>query len=220
MTNVNATTESTLDLEKGLISNAGIYYAKITKPAKMYEKDEDFEYIVDAHVNKNTFKAYKKAFPKQSVKEMDYEDFVAKFGAENVIGGEGDEQYFIKLKKAAQYYKDGVRHNLADIYRPRIFQEVNGELVDITFDESKKVANGSVGTILLELYTSKFGQSAKLKAVRVDNLIVYEGSGSNNAFGALGSVVTLAEAPKQQSVGDTATNDTSTATTAQDDDWE
>lgn len=215
-------TNAVLNIEDNTISNAGIYYAKITKPAKKYQSDTEFEYVVDVHVDKTTAKAFKKAFPKQPPKEMDYDDFVEKFGAENAIGDVGDEQFFIKLKKPAQYKdkKDGMIKPIPDIYRPRIFQEVNGELVDITFDESKKVANGSKGTILMEVSTNSYGTFAKLKAIRVDNLIVYEGGGSGNAFGALGNVANLAEAPKQQSVGDTVSNDTSTATTAQDDDWE
>lgn len=216
MTNATLNPNATLNLDENTISNAGIYYAKITNPAKKYQSDTEFEFVVDVHVDKATAKAFKKAFPKQPPKEMEYEDFVEKFGAENAIGDVGDEQHFIKLKKPAQYKdkKDGVTKPIPDIYRPRIFQEVNGELVDITFDESKKVANGSKGTILMEVSTNSYGTFAKLKAVRVDNLIVYEGSGSGNAFGALGNVANLAEVPKQSVVKTTPTDTTA------DDDWE
>ena len=54
-------------------------------------------------------------------------------------------------------------------------------LADIT--KTKLVANGSSGVVMYDIITNKFGTFAKLKAVRVDNLIEYQSGDSVDEIG-------------------------------------
>lgn len=193
---------SQLNLETQTIEGVKFYYTKIKSPAFKYQSQTEKEFVVDVQVDKATAKAWNKAFPKSKSKEMDYEDFVEKFGAENAVGDE--EQYFIKLKKPANY-KDketGELKEIPDQYRPRVFiDDENGELEDITF--TTLVGNGSVGTIQYEVMENSFGTFAKLLALKVDELVVVEQGDSAGKFNVLGKVKKLAEnpdaKPKQES---------------------
>lgn len=209
---------STLNLELNIIENATFFYVKVKNPSLKYQSQVDREYAVDAHVDKATAKAWNKAFPKQKAKEMDYNEFVEKHGAENAIGEE--EQFIIKLKKDAQY-KDketGETKKIADKYRPRAFEvSEDGTLTDITF--TKLIGGGSKGAVLFEVTTNSFGTFAKLVGLRVDQLVEVQGDGGDK-FGALGKVNTLAEAPTTQDAP-VAENqgEASPAKQAEDDQW-
>lgn len=212
---------SKLNTEAQVIEGVGFYYCKIQQPALKYGSQTEKEFVVDLHVDKATAKAFKKEFPKQGFKEMDYDVFVEKFGAENAIGDE--EQFFIKLKKGANYYdkKNGsLLTDIAEAFRPRVLLNLgDDELEDITY--TKLVGNGSKGVVQYELYESKqYGASAKLLAIKVDELVEYEGKSSDNAekFNVLGKVKSLAENPvanKPQEVK----SETPVETPESDEDW-
>lgn len=215
---------SKLNTEAQVIEGVGFYYTKIQQPAFKYKSQTEKEYVVDLHVDKVTAKSFKKEFPKQGYKEMDYDVFVEKFGSENAIGT--DEQFFIKLKKGATFYDKKNNNQLTDlpeIYRPRVLQEIDGELEDITF--TKLVGNGSKGVVQYELYESKdYGASAKLLAIKVEHLNEYEAKDSDeysskgvdvtDKFSALGKVKALAKNPNAK-VQEVATEDTH----EEDDQW-
>ena len=134
-----------------------------------------------------------KKFKKNKAKFIKYDDFVEKFGEDNAIGK--GKQYFIKLKKNESYEKDGVRIPIADKYRPRVLQEVDGELEDITF--TKLVGNGSKGVAQYEINENKYGKFANLVAIKVEELDEYVSKGGDvtEKFNALGKVKSLAENP-------------------------
>lgn len=200
---------SKLNTEAKVIEGVGFYYTKIQNPSPKFNPEDGNEYVVDLHVDKATAKAWSKEFPKNKPKEMEYEDFVEKFGEANAIGT--DEQYFIKLKKNESYEKDGVRIPIADKYRPRVLQEVNGELEDITF--TKLVGNGSKGVAQYEINENKYGKFANLVAIKVEELDEYVSKGGDvtEKFSALGKVKSLAENPNakasQQVIADDSENE-------------
>lgn len=184
---------SNLNLELNVIENAKFFYAKVKTPSLKYQSQTEREFSVDVQVDKATAKAWNKAFPKQKAKEIDYADFVAKFGEVNTIGDE--EQYLIKLKKDAQYKdKDtGEVRQLSDRYRPRAFEKNSeGGLTDITF--TKLIGGGSQGAALFEVTTNSFGTFAKFVGLRVDSLIEVQ-SDDGSKFQALGTVTELAANP-------------------------
>lgn len=190
---------SNLNTELQVIEGVGFYYTKIQQPALKYQSQTEKEFVVDIHVDKATAKAFKKEFPKQGYKEVEYNEFAEKFGAENAIGDE--EQFFIKLKKPANYIDKKTKEltDVADIYRPRVFlDDGEGNLEDVTF--TKLVGNGSKGVVQYELYESSFGVSAKLLAIKVDSLIEYESKGGDETsrFSALGNVKQVAKPVKQE----------------------
>ena len=182
-----------LNTEDLLLEGVGLYYTKIKTPSKKFGTEDEYEFVVDAHVDKATAKTWNKEFPKQKAKELDYDEFVEKFGAENAIGDE--EQFFIRLKKPATYKdkKDGQIKAVSDKFRPRVFIDAgDGELEDITFE--KLVGNGSKGVIQYEVTKNDFGTFAKLFAIKVDELVEVEQSGTGK-FNVLGKVKSLAENP-------------------------
>lgn len=196
---------SKLNTEAQVIEGVGFYYTKIQNPAPKFNPEDGNEFVVDLHVDKATAKAWGKEFPKNKPKEMDYDVFVEKFGETNAIGT--DEQFFIKLKKNESYEKDGVRTPIADKYRPRVLQEVDGELEDITF--TKLVGNGSKGVAQYEINENKYGKFANLVAIKVEELDEYVTNGGDvtEKFSALGKVKSLAENPNAKAK-EVATEDT------------
>lgn len=187
-----------VNFEQGIIENAVLYYTKIKTPSLKFGSQTEREYTVDVVVDKATAKAWNKQFPKQKAKELDNDEFMEKFKAEKVPF-DGDEQFVIKMRKAAQY-KDKTTGQLVPIpeqYIPRVFLlDGEGNLEDITFD--RLVGNGSVGTVQFQTNSNDFGTFAKLQAIRVDDLVVVEQSASGGAnYNVLGNVKSLAEAPKQ-----------------------
>lgn len=187
---------SNLNLELNVIENATFFYAKVKTPSLKYNSKELREYSVDILVDKATAKAWNKAFPKQKAKEIEYDDFVAKFGADSAIGTE--EQFMIKLKKDAQFIDKTTKEvkPISDRYRPRAFLALeNGELEDISF--TRLVGNGSRGAALFEVTTNEYGTFAKFVGIRVDRLVEVSGGDATDKFKALGAVGNLAEAPAQ-----------------------
>jgi len=187
---------SNLNTELQIIEGVGFFYTKIQRAAPKFNPEDGNEFVVDCQVDKATVKAWNKEFPKNKGKEMDYDAFVAKFGAEHAIGE--DEQYFIKLKKNESYEDKttGERKLIADAFRPRVLlDDGNGELEDITF--TKLVGNGSKGVVQYEINENKYGKFANLVAVKVDELVVVEKADSAGKFNVLGKVKSLAETPVQ-----------------------
>ena len=86
----------------------------------------------------------------KKAKELDNEEFLEKFKADKVPF-DGDEQFVIKLKKAAQY-KDKTQETLYQSLSntfPRVFlSDGEGNLEDITFDRL-------VGMVVLVQFNSK-----------------------------------------------------------------
>lgn len=183
-----------LNIEKNLLENVTLFYPKIKTPSLKYQSQTEREYAVTAHVDKATRNAWNKNFQKQKAREVEYDDFVEKFGKEYAIGEE--EQYLITLKKPAQY-KDkttGELKEIPDAYRPRAFlDDGNGELEDITF--TKLIGNGSKGVVQFEVNENSYGTFAKLLAVKVDELVVVEQGDSAGKYNVLGKVKSLADNP-------------------------
>lgn len=176
-------------------------YVKIQQPAPKYQSDNEFEFTVDCIVSEKDAKAFKRKFKKQPPKEVPTEDFEKMFKIAPPYPDQ-EEQFIIKLKKPAQFKnkQTGRMEPIPDKYRPRVLVPGdNGKLKDITFDTL--VSNGSSGVVQMEVMENSFGTFAKLKAIRVDNLIKYQQAGQD--FDELGEVDELAEAPEDNGVDDT-----------------
>lgn len=146
-------------------------YAKVAEPANKYQSEEK-EFSIDIIVDKATFKAFGKQFPKQKGKAVDNDDFEGIYKIKPPFPDE-DEQYILKLKKPAQY-KDG---NLLDkVYWPKVVKKVDGKAVPL---EGVLIANGSTGTVSYDVTENTYGTFAKLRNVLVENLIEYKKAGGN-----------------------------------------
>jgi len=203
-------TTPTLNTENCTIENVTFFYAKLKSPSFKYQSNTEKEYSVTALVDKPTAKAWNKQFQKQKAKEVDYDEFVEKYGAEFAIGDE--EQFLITLKKPAQY-KDG--NPIKENQIPRAFIDSgDGELEDITF--TTLIGNGSKGVIQYDVTSNDYGTFAKLAAIKVDELVVVEEAGGAGRFNVLGKVKSLADNPNKGEV--VASSETASTNTPDDDD--
>lgn len=172
-----------------VLKDVVLCYTKIQQADFKYNNKVEKEWSVDCIVDKATAKRWNKEFPKQKAKEVDSEEFEKIFKIAPPY--EGDEQYVIKLKKNAQYFKGEEMFPTPDAYRPRVFiPGSDGKLVDVT--KEVLVANGSRGDVSFETIDNSFGHFAQLKAIRVDHLIEYKQSGGPS-FDELGEVASLAD---------------------------
>ena len=177
---------------EGRITGATLVYIKI-KDGDLKYQSQDKEYSVDAVVDKATAKAFKKEFPKNGFKEIDTADFKEKYKIDPPLPNE-DEQYVIKLatnvtaavdiKNAQQQVvlKKGAVIPFDWASRPKIYEQLDEGVAEITFDPERIPANGSVGDIAFASSTNDFGTFPKLSGLLVTSLIPYEGK-SGSMFG-------------------------------------
>lgn len=155
---------------------SGVFaYAKVAEPAPKYQSD-DKEFSIDIIVDKVTFKAFGKRFPKQKGKTVDNEDFKEIFKIDPPFEDQ-DEQCIIKLKKPAQY-KNGTA--LPKEYWPAILVK-NENNKAVAIKSGTLIANGSKGKVSFDVTENSYGVFAKLKSVLVEHLIEYKKSGGNPA---------------------------------------
>ena len=167
-----------------ILNNATLAFVKVAESDKKYQS-EDREYSLSVVVSKADAKAFKKKFPKQSVKDYENDEFKEKFKIDPPFHDQ-DEQYVLKLSKV--HIKDGVEANPK--YRPRVYlDDGKGNFTDIT--TSRLVANGSKGDVAYRVIENSFGVFAHLDVVRLTEFIEYKKWGAANPFG--GRVVAVEE---------------------------
>ena len=167
-----------------ILNNTTLAFVKVAESDNKYQS-EDLEYSLNAVVSKADAKAFKKKFPKQSVKDYENDEFKEKFKIDPPFPDQ-DEQYVLKLSKV--HIKDGVEANPK--YRPRVYlDDGEGNLTDIT--TSRLVANGSKGDVAYRVSENPFGTFARLEGIRITELIEYKKAGAANPFG--GRVVAVEE---------------------------
>ncbi|QDP60408.1 MAG: hypothetical protein GOVbin1096_36 [Prokaryotic dsDNA virus sp.] len=173
-----------------VLKDVVLAYVKIQQPAQKYETEgaQNTEWTVDCIIDEKTAKRWKKEFKKQPPKEFDNKEFKEVFKIDPPYP-EQEEQYVVKLKKDT-HYKDKETGRLKQFdpkYRVKVYEKIglseDGKplLKDIT--KLKLVSNGSTGVVMYDVITNKFGTFAKLKAVRVDNLIEYQAADSVDELG-------------------------------------
>ena len=174
----------------GKIEGVTFAYVKLQSGSTKYQS-KDLEYTVDVIVDKATAKEFKKAYPKNSVKDYDNADFTSKFKLDPPYPNQ-DEQFVLKLKAAAQLKADATAVNLVagDLIpyewnsRPKVFVPVEGGVEDVTL--TVLVSNGSKGDVAFTVNSNDFGTFPQLTGILVKELIEYEASGgSSSAFGTV-----------------------------------
>lgn len=174
----------------GKLEDVTFAYVKLQSGSTKYQS-KDLEYTVDVIVDKATAKEFKKAYPKNSVKDFDNAEFKEKFKIDPPYPTQ-DEQFVIKLKAAAQLKADASAAGLVagDLIpyewnsRPKVFVPVEGGVEDITLNVL--VANGSKGDVAFTVNSNDFGTFPQLTGILVKDLIEYEAQGgSSSAFGTV-----------------------------------
>ncbi len=174
-----------------VMNNVVFCYVKLQQPVTKYQSETEFEYVVDCIVSEKEAKAFKKKYKKQPPKEVPTEDFEKAFKIKPPYPDQED-QFIIKMKKPAQYRDRQTKEMrpIPDKAKPRVLvPNGEGKLDDITYEVL--VANGSKGVVQYEENSNDFGTFARLKAIRVDELIPYSSGGAD--FSELGEVDELAD---------------------------
>lgn len=149
-----------------------LLYTCIQRPTKKYKDEVNKEYKVTVVVDEDTADAWDEQFAKQPAKTVKTADFEKEYRVAPPFP-DAKKQYLITLKKDAQY-ADG--NPLDDKYKPKVFIKNDaGKLVDIT--QTKLVGNGSFGVVSYEVRENDYGTFAKLKNIRVDDLVEYADAG-------------------------------------------
>lgn len=183
-----------------IINNVFFAYCKIQSPVTAIKK-ENTEVSVACILSEDDSDDWAEACPNNAVKSYKNEAFKEKYKMDPPFPDQ-KKQFVITVKKMIS--KGGV--DLPEKFRPRVFEVVDGENVDITF--TKLVANGSRGKLAYSTYSAPTPEgtkvTAQLVAILVEDLIEYvpEGEGGDgetaetaeNVFGS----VKLADAPKNQ----------------------
>lgn len=172
-----------------VLKDVTLAYVKIQQPAQKYETEgpQNTEWTVDCVISEKAAKAWKKQFKKQPPKEFDNKEFKEIFKIDPPFP-EQEEQFVVKLKKDT-HYKDKETGRMTKFdpkYRVKVFEKIGEKdgkplLKDIT--KLKLVSNGSTGVVMYDVVSNKFGTFAKLKAVRVDELIEYQAGDSVDELG-------------------------------------
>ena len=171
-----------------VINGVSFFWVKMKEPTYKFKDKVMMEYSVDAVISKEESKKWKKTFPKNPVREVDTCDFEEAFKAPAPFPDQ-DEQYVVKLRRNFNYRtKDGEVVNVPDQYRPKVLlKNEDGTLRDVT--RTTLIGNGSKGVIQVGFKsTADYGTFADIKAIRVDELVGYEG-GSGGGETLLGDVV-------------------------------
>ena len=155
-----------------------LLYVQLNKPVKAYVKagedpkpaewkasiaitDED---TVDA------FEEYATGIDaKVSVKKVKTVDFEEKYKVAPPEGA-GKNIWVVTFRKSTELGKTG--KPVPDLYKPKVFEKIGKTLVDVT--NSKLPANGSLGSISIDVFTRDNGTSSLyLKNVLVTDMIEY-----------------------------------------------
>lgn len=183
-----------------IIDNVYFAYCKIMNPVTAIKK-ENTEVSVACIMSEDDSDNWAEACPNNPVKSFKNEAFKEKYAMEPPFPDQ-KKQFVVTVKKMIS--KAGV--DLPEKFRPRVFQMVDGEKVDVTFE--KYVGNGSRGKLAYSTYSAPTPEGSKITAQLVAILVedlnefIPEGDGSDgetadtaeNVFGS----VKLAEAPKNQ----------------------
>lgn len=172
------------DKKKTHIVNGYVHYVKIKDPGTTFSSNEK-QYECTIEMDKKAMKEFKKVFPANAkgVKEHTKEEFIEKFKVEpQYDGGEDDEHYTVVVKQPVLVGGKPLKRPVRVLMK----SEESGKLIDITQD--KEVGNGSKAAVQLFIYENAEWKtvSAKLQAIRVDELVEFEGGGSS--YDELGDV--------------------------------
>lgn len=153
-----------------------LVFVQVDKPISCFNKEKGAEWKASIVVSEDDADNWEEAYPKQSAKAVKTSEFKEIYKIDPPYP-EQKKQFIITLRKNTLL---GNGNEVPDKYKPKVFEEVkNGTLVDIT--HSKLVGNGSVGAISVDTWSMDKGMVARLKNIKVTELIEYvkEASGDD-----------------------------------------
>lgn len=147
--------------------NGTLVYVQVDTPKPCFDAAKGEEWKSSIVISEDDADAWDEAYPKQTAKQVKTSEFEAIYKIPAPFP-EQRKQYIVTLRKNTKLANG---KDVPKEYTPQVFQEKNGSLVKIT--QTVLVANGSVGVMSVEHYDAKMGPVARLKNVKVDELIEY-----------------------------------------------
>lgn len=146
-----------------------LVYVMLDEARPCYEKDKGHEWKAGVVLtDEDEVDAFIEEYPKQSVTKVKASQFEEIYKTA-LPEGAGKNVWVITLRKNTKLSNG---NEVPEKYRPRVFHEVGNKLVDITM--SKLPGNGSKGVISIDRWEGEKGNIARLKNVKVTELIEYE----------------------------------------------
>jgi len=166
---------------KNYLQDVMFLYVKLQKPVLQYEEKDKYEYILDVVVDEDTADAFEDCVDKSSVSKIKTVLFKDKFDIEPPCP-DAKNQYLLKIR-AFSHYDSGDLVPYKYTTRPKVLVPDGNKVKDVTMD--LMVGNGSRGDLSFFIKPSSFGSSAKVTAILVKDMIVYESNDGESAFGTV-----------------------------------
>lgn len=148
-----------------------LLFIQVQSPVDCYEKAKGKEWKASIAVDEDTADAWNEDYPKQAATVVKTSEFEAKYKVAPPIP-DAKKQYVITLRKNT---KLGNGEDVPDIYQPKI--QIRDADEDTGYKDITKevlVANGSKGSMSIDLWEMSKGNVARLKNILVTELIEYE----------------------------------------------
>ena len=148
-----------------------LLFVQVQSPVDCYEKAKGKEWKASIAVDEDTADAWNEDYPKQAATVVKTSEFEAKY---KVAPPQPDakKQYVITLRKNT---KLGNGEDVPDIYQPKVqVRDADEESGYKDITDEVLVANGSLGSISIDLWEMNKGNVARLKNILVTELIEYE----------------------------------------------
>lgn len=164
-----------------------LVYVQLNKPAKAYVKAGDeakpdewkASVVLTDEDEVDEYEEFAKSIdaPKsiKKIKTSEFEKYYKVAPPEDA----GKNVWVITLRKSTELGK--TKKPVPELYRPKVYERVGATLVDVT--NSKLPANGSIGSISLDVFKMNNGKSAiYLKNVLVTDMIEYISESSGEEY--------------------------------------
>lgn len=144
-----------------------LVYVQLDTPKPCFDAEKGTEYKASIVVTEDDADEWNEAYPKQKAKEVKTSEFETVYKVAAPFPDQR-KQYIITLRKNTKLANG---NPVPPQYTPKVFQQKGKTLVEIT--STVLVANGSTGQMSVDHYDAKMGPVARLKNVKVDDLIEY-----------------------------------------------
>lgn len=148
-----------------------LLFVQVQSPVDCFEKAKGKEWKASIAVDEDTADAWNEDYPKQSATVVKTSEFEAKYKVAPPIP-DAKKQYVITLRKNT---KLGNGEDVPDVYQPKVqIRDADEETGYKDVTKEVLVANGSKGSMSIDLWEMSKGNVARLKNILVTELIEYE----------------------------------------------
>jgi hypothetical protein len=193
------------------------FYACVQSPVTKYQCDGsksllDMEYKINLLVDASDWKEFTKRYKQQKSDPITSEEFVKKFKVEppEDVTTNGDGEYCILTFKTNAGLKDRKTGKAVPAPKPRVLikNPATGKLIEI----ESLVGNGSKVMVQWQEHENKkwSSLSAKLKAIRVDELVEYSTGDDLSELGDIEENGLLSRKPHDEGFDELEEDDTDT----------